>query len=383
MGHPAPPSASTVAAVTADTAETAPTSAPVSGPDTELRIGVLGAAAIAPTALIKPAAQTPRVTVAAVAARDRSRAEIFARKHGVPVIHDDYDALLADPSIDAVYIPLPNGLHAEWMLKALDAGKHVLCEKPFTANRAEAELVAKAADAAYAERGLVVMEAFHYRYHPLAERMREITASGELGEIRRIEAQLCFPLPKFQDIRYSYALAGGAMMDAGCYALHVARLLGDGGGVGDPRVVSARASTLRQDPRIDRAMEAELAFEGGATGRVRASLWSRRVLSMRARVVGTEGELSVFNFVAPQVFHRLTVRSRRAAGGSSVVRRERISAPSSYACQLAAFTAAVLDGGPVLTPPRDAVVTMGLLDDVYRAAGLPLRGAPEEQEAPE
>lgn len=341
----------------------------------DLRIGLLGAAAIAPSALIKPARQTPRVTVTAVAARDRTRAESFARKHGVPVVHGGYDALLADPQVDAVYVPLPNGLHAEWTLKALAAGKHVLCEKPFTANRAEAERVADAADAAFARDGLAVMEAFHYRHHPLAERMREIVTSGELGELRRVEAELCFPLPRFSDIRYDYGLAGGATMDAGCYAVHAARLLGSG----EPAVTSARMLTLRRDPRVDRAMTAELAFPDGATGRVRASIWSRRVLSIRARAVGTDGEMSVTNFVMPQLYHQLTVRT---SGGSQrpTVRREHVARqPSSYARQLAAFATAVLDGGPVITSARDAVATMNVLDGIYRACGLPLRGEKENQ----
>ncbi|MFJ5534841.1 Gfo/Idh/MocA family protein [Streptomyces sp. NPDC093261] len=342
-----------------------------------LRIGLLGAAAIAPSALIKPARQTSRVTVTAVAARDRTRAEAFARKHDVPVVHAGYDALLADPRVDAVYVPLPNGLHAEWTLKALEAGKHVLCEKPFTANRAEAERVADAADVAFARDGLVVMEAFHYRYHPLAERMREIVTSGELGELRRVEAELCFPLPRFSDIRYDYALAGGATMDAGCYAVHVARLLGGG----DPAVTSARMTTLRKDPRIDRAMTAELAFPKGVSGRVRASMWSRRVLSIRARAVGTDGELNVTNFVMPQLYHQVTIRRPRSSG-AHVVRRERVPRnPSSYARQLEAFAAAVLDGGPVITSARDAVRTMGVLDGIYRAGGLPLRRQEKDQAA--
>ena len=137
-------------------------------------------------------------------------------------MHDSYAALLADPDIDAIYNPLPNGLHAEWTIAALEAGKHVLCEKPFTANAKEAEDVAAVAT----RTGLVVMEAFHYRYHPLAQRMREIVESGELGTIRRVETALCFPLPKFSDIRYQYDLAGGATMDVGTYTVHMARLLG-------------------------------------------------------------------------------------------------------------------------------------------------------------
>ena len=189
---------------------------------TTVRIGILGAARIAPGAVIKPAAKSREAEVVAVAAHDRGRAEAFASKHQIPRVCDSYDALVTDPEIDAIYNPLPNGLHAEWTIAALEAGKHVLCEKPFTANTPEAEAVAAVAT----RTGLVVMEAFHYRYHPLAHRMREVVASGELGTIRRVETALCFPLPKFSDIRYQYDLAGGATMDVGTYTVHMARLLG-------------------------------------------------------------------------------------------------------------------------------------------------------------
>ena len=193
--------------------------------------------------MIKPARNIGEAEVGAVAARDRSRADAFASKHGIPKVHDSYAALVADPEIDAIYNPLPNGLHAEWTIAALEAGKHVLCEKPFTANAKEAEAVA-----AVAERtGLVVMEAFHYRYHPLAQRMREIVESDELGTIRRVETALCFPLPKFSDIRYQYDLAGGATMDVGTYTVHMARLLG----CEEPEVVSAEAK-LRTPTSIAR-----------------------------------------------------------------------------------------------------------------------------------
>lgn len=339
-----------------------------------LRVGLLGAAAIAPSALIKPARETPRVTVTAVAARDRTRAEKFARKHAISRVHASYEALLADPQVDAVYVPLPNGLHAQWTLKALEAGKHVLCEKPFTANRAEAERVEKAANEAFARSGLVVMEAFHYRHHPLAERMQQIVSSGELGEVHHVEAEVCFPLPRFNDIRYNYELAGGATMDAGCYAVHVARLLGHG----DPTVAAAQMLTLRKDRRIDRAMSADLVFQSGATGRVRASMWSRRVLSIQARAVGAAAELHVTNFVMPQLYHQLTVRAPRDQGGR-LIRRERLPrTPSSYACQLSAFAAAVLDGDQIITSATDAVANMSVLDDIYRACGLPLRGEADQ-----
>ena len=324
-----------------------------------MRIGVLGAARIAPAALVKPARVVDGVEVGAVAARDRRRAEAFAARHGVPAVHDSYAGLLADPSLDAVYIPLPNGLHAQWTLAALKAGKHVLCEKPFTSNAAQAREVAAAADGT----GLVVMEAFHYRYHPLARRMAELVHGGELGRIQRVETAMCFPLPRFSDIRYDFGLAGGALMDAGCYAVHAMRLLAPG----DPKVTAAHALTMRRDRRIDRAMTARFSFTGGATGEIRASMWSSSLLRVRARAVGERGALTVINFTAPQLWSRFTVTvdGRR--------RRERFGGEATYVHQLRAFAAAVRGEPANLTPPSDSVATMSLIDDIYTAAGLPLR----------
>jgi len=322
-----------------------------------VQIGVLGAARIAPPALIKPAKANPDVVVAAVAARDVSRARAFAAKHGIARVHDSYEALLADPDLDAIYNPLPNGLHGKWTRAALAAGKHVLCEKPFTANAAEAREIAGVA----AQSDRVVMEAFHYRYHPMALRIEEIIASGELGKLERVEAALCFPLPKFSDIRYNYSLAGGATMDAGCYPVHMVRTFGGS----TPEVVSAHAKL--HDPQIDRAMTAELRFADGHTGRIRCSMWSTRLLGLSAHVVGDQGELRALNPLMPQIYHRLSVRS--AAGK----RLERFSRRASYAYQLDAFVAAVLRGEPVKTTPEDAIENMSVVDAIYRAAGLPLR----------
>jgi predicted dehydrogenase len=322
-----------------------------------LRIGVLGAARIAPSALIKPAKDNADVVVAAVAARDGSRARAFAAKHGIARVHESYAALIADPDLDAVYNPLPNGLHGKWTRAAVAAGKHVLCEKPFTANAAEARETADLA----AKSDRVVMEAFHYRYHPLALRTEQIIASGELGKLERVEAALCFPLPKFSDIRYNYSLAGGAMMDAGCYAVHMARTFGGS----TPEVVSAQAKL--RDPQVDRAMTAELRFAEGHTGRVRCSMWSSRLLEITAHVVGERGEVRLFNPVTPQFFHRLSIRS------SDGKRVERFPRRPSYAYQLDAFAGAVLRGEPVKTTPADAVENMTVIDAIYRTAGLPLR----------
>ncbi|HET9728656.1 MAG TPA: Gfo/Idh/MocA family oxidoreductase [Acidimicrobiia bacterium] len=323
-----------------------------------VRIGTLGAARITPAALIRPARNVGEAEVVAVAARDRARAEKFATKHRIPTVFRSYDELIAAPDIDAIYNPLPNGLHAQWTQAALEAGKHVLCEKPLTANAAEAEQLATVAQRA----GLVLMEAFHWRYHPLAARMIEIVRNGELGTLQRVEAALCFPLPLFKDIRYNYDLAGGALMDAGCYTVHMVRSISGE----EPEVVSA-TPTLRT-PDIDRAMHAELRFPSGATGAITCSMWSSKLLKLQARAVGERGELRVFNPTTPQLYHRMKV----TVDGRSRV--ERFPRKPTYEYQLEAFCAAVLRGEPTLTPPADSIGNMRVIDAIYREAGMKLRG---------
>ena len=325
---------------------------PVTAP---LRFGILGAARIAPPALVRPAREVAGVELRAVAARDGERARAFAAKHGIPVVHTSYEALLADPEIDAVYNPLPNGLHGVWTMRALRAGKHVLCEKPFTANADEAREVVAAAR----ETGRFVMEAFHWRYHPLAARMFEILASGELGELRHVEAHLCAPLLNTKDIRYRLDLAGGAAMDMGCYVLHFVRTFGGGS---EPSVTRATPTLLA--PGVDRAMDIELAFPGGATGRALCSMLSWRLLDVSGRVEGTRGRMRILNPWAPHLFHRLRVET--PAGSRS----ERIAGPATYTCQLEAFARAVQGGAAVPTGADDAIANMTLIDAAYRKAGL-------------
>ncbi len=326
--------------------------------DLPLRLGILGAARIAPMAVVRPAAAVPEVRIHGIAARVPARAGDFQVKHSIEKAYPTYDALLADEEIDAIYNPLPNGLHEAWTIRALEAGKHVLCEKPFAANAAEAERMAEAARVA--DRKLV--EAFHYRYHPLAARMREIVESGELGVVRRIETSVCFPLPFFSDIRYDFALGGGALMDAGCYAVHLVRFLAGA----EPVVVSARP-TLRT-PDVDRAMEAELRFEDGRTGRIRCSLFSPRLLSVSAVVRGDRGQMQVWNPILPHFHHRLTVKSGEGT------RRETVYGESTYTHQLRAFARLVRDGVPVPTDPADAIANMRVIDAIYDRAGMKRRG---------
>jgi predicted dehydrogenase len=322
-----------------------------------MRIGVLGAARIVSRSLIHPARKLPGVTVSAIAARNLGRAKHFARRYGIPTSYGSYAELIADPTIDAIYIPLPNSLHGYWSLQALQAGKDVLCEKPLAANANEAALLAEAATSS----GKLLMEAFHQDYHPLAQRIREIISQGLLGQLNHIETYMCIPMLRPGDIRYSYNLGGGATMDTGCYAIHMARRLAGA----EPVVINATAQTLTS--QVDRSMEALLQFPNGISARVVCSLLGRRLLNISAHVYGKEGELHVINPVLPHYYNRLQLRT---ASGTVT---ERVSGLKTYDYQLQAFVNAVRNRTGVATGPEDALQNMRVIDSIYRAAGLPLR----------
>lgn len=320
-----------------------------------LRIGILGAAGITPNALIQPARDNPDVELVAVAARNRARAEEFAAEHGIGQVLDSYEELVTSPDIDAVYIPLPNSHHGPWTIAAIKAGKHVLVEKPFASNAAEAEEVAAVA----ATSDVVVMEAFHYRYHPLMQRAAEIVSSGAIGDVVDATATFNIHLPDRTNIRYVHEVAGGATMDLGCYSLHLVRSLIPG----QPTVTSA-SYRAADDPRIDESLTAQLTFPGGATATVSSSLLED-VEVQSAVITGTLGKLEIDGFVIPQNGNEL----RLTVDGETTVWQAPTD-PTSYRCQLDAFVAAVRDGAPILTGTDDSVAQMHVIDALYRAAGL-------------
>jgi predicted dehydrogenase len=322
-----------------------------------LRIGVLGAARISVNAIVAPA-QLTGARLVAVAARDRGRAETFAAEHGVERVHASYADVLADPEVEAIYNPLANGLHGPWNLAAIAAGKHVLTEKPSASDAAEAREVRDAA----ARAGVVFMEAFHYRYHPVALRLLEVVGSGGIGELRHVEVHMEIPAPSDGDPRWSLPLAGGGLMDVGCYGLHLHRALGPLAG-GEPRVAGAEGRAHPRFPGVDEWLRADLAFPGGATGVVHSSMAADEV-RMSARIVGSTGEVTCPNFVVPHRDDRVLLTS------GDTVREERLGLRPSYAYQLDALAAAIRDGAPVLTDADDAVATAELIDDCYRAAGF-------------
>jgi predicted dehydrogenase len=319
----------------------------------KVRIGILGAAGIAPSAIIRPAQFVDEAEIVAVAARDSAAAQAYAAEHGIPTVHGSYDDLLADPNIDLVYNPTPNGLHGRWTVAAVQAGKHVLCEKPFTANAVEAREVAAAVDAT----DRIAIEAFHYRYHPAMLRAIEIVRSGELGELISVESGFVVSGRPRDDIRWNLALAGGGLMDVGCYPVHLVRSI-----VGaEPRVLSATA--IEGEPGVDGDITIELEFPSGATGRVRSSMIATEN-AVYATVVGTQGVLEIANPFLPHNGSTITVRGRDG---------ERLEAPTteaSYNFQLRAVVDTLLRGAPILTDTTDAIANMVVIDAAYLAAGM-------------
>jgi predicted dehydrogenase len=322
-----------------------------------LRIGILGAARIAGRAIVEPAKLTGARLVA-VAARDTGRAEAFAAEHGVERVHASYRQLLDDPEIEAIYNPLANGLHGPWNLQAIAAGKHVLTEKPSAANATEALQVRDAVRSS----GLVFMEAFHYAYHPVMRRLQELVAKGELGDLQHVEATMVMPPPPDDDPRWSLPLAGGAVMDVGCYALHAQRMFAPYAG-GAPKLIGARAGERKRMPGVDEWLNADLEFPSGATGAVRTSMAAEDV-EFSLKVVGTRGEAFAPFFVLPQNDDRVIVTTKEDTWV------EHLGTRTSYTYQLEAFAGAVRNGAPLLTDADDALATMELIDACYVSAGM-------------
>jgi len=262
-----------------------------------------------------------------------------------------YDDVVNDPEVDVVYNPLANALHAPWNLAAVAAGKPVLTEKPFARDRAEAQRVAAAADAA----GITVMEGFHYLFHPTTRRALELAGDGTLGELVHVEARMAMPAPSDDDPRWSLELAGGALMDLGCYGLHVMRRLGH------PSIVRAHAE--QRSPGVDAWCDVDLAFPGGATG-LSANSMVADDYAFTLRIVGTHGDVLVHNFIKPHDDDRLTINT---PDGTTV---ERLGTRPSYTYQLEAFAAHVQNGAPLPLDTADAVENMAYVDAAYRAAGM-------------
>lgn len=323
-----------------------------------LRVGVLGAAGIAPQALIQPTRRRDDLVVAAVASRRPQAAAAYAHKHQIPAWYDSYAGLLADETIDVVYNALPPSEHARWSVAALETGKHVLCEKPAAMNATQARQMIAAAR----RTGRRLMEAFHDRYHPLSDYVLGLRTSGELGEINSVEGTFTAPIPfDTNSIRHDPAVGGGALMDLGCYPVHWLRTF-----VGEePEVIAASATA--NGLGADETIEASLRFASGVEGRVFASMSEDHTFTASLVVRGTRGTLVVDNPVLPHNGHsvRLTL--------DGIQRTLTIGGRETYDYQLDALVQAVVGGTPVPTESGDLVANMTAIDAIYHAAGWPRR----------
>jgi predicted dehydrogenase len=206
------------------------------------------------------------------------------------------------------------------------------------------------------------MEGFHYVFHPVTRRLHELLAKGELGDLQHVETTMVMPPPPDDDPRWSLPLAGGAVMDVGCYALHAQRMVAPWAG-GAPRLVNARAGERKRVPGVDEWLNADLEFPNGATGSVRTSM-AAETLDFSCKIVGTRGEAFAPSFVLPHLDDRVIVTTKEDHWVEQLGRK------SSYAYQLEAFTARIRNGAPLPIDADDAVATMTLIDECYLAAGL-------------
>ena len=324
-----------------------------------LRWGVLGASGIARGAVIPAIEASRNGTLTAVASRDPEAARALFDV-GKAIRFPTYDALLADPDIDAVYIPLPNNLHAEWTIRAAEAGKAVLCEKPLAMDAAEAERVV----ARCQQLGVPLMEGFMYRSHPQHSRVRELIAQHAIGEVVEVRAHLCVDIMSPADpknVRFSTESGGGSLMDMGCYAVGVCRMIF---GTEPTRVMAH----WQIDPAfgVDISAGGVLEFPGGRMGIMSCSFTGNAQGSYA--VVGRKGVIEVPRAILPGLGTRLGEALIVIADGDGRRREETLPAVDHYRLMVEDFGDAVLAGGPVPLPPEDSINNMRVLDAIARSA---------------
>ena len=313
-----------------------------------MRLGLLSTANIN-RAILAGAEGTDRVDVVAVASRDAARAEAYAAQHGLATAHGSYEALLADRGVDAVYISLPNGMHHEWTMHALAAGKHVLCEKPYTRHPEEAEEAFDAADAA----DLVLMEAFMYRHHPQTATIARLVREGAVGRVLTVKAVFSFALTDLTNVRAIPELEGGALMDIGCYCVSGSRLV-----AGEPETVLAEQVVGKTG--IDMALYGTLRFPGDVVSQIEASF-----LAPERQTLAVVGEAGALRAHAPW---------RVDWGGDLVLvrggKREVVAVEEadSYTRELDNFADAIEGRAPALLGRADAVAQARVIQALYRSA---------------
>ena len=329
-----------------------------------LRVGILSTANIARAAVVPALRACDDTEVVAVASRDAERARSFASELEIPRAHGSYEALLDDGGVDAVYVALPNALHEAWTIRALEAGKHVLCEKPLAPTVEACRRMGEAAGRA--ER--VLMEAFMYRFHPRTRRTEALVQDGRIGRLAHVDATFTFRVRDPSNIRLSRELAGGALLDVGCYTVDVARRL-----VGRPIETVSATSRFDGADGVDLETAAWIRFEGGAAATVRSAL----TLPRRERVVasGDEGSLGLERAFLPGD-GPVAIEVEGAGGATEAVE---IAGKDPYLAMVETFAARALGDAADDMPASDAAEaasTVAILEALAasaRAGGAPLR----------
>lgn len=317
-----------------------------------LRIGLLGAARISPRALIAPAREQGHQIIA-IAARDVSRAEAFAESHQIEHVAPSYEALVARDDLDLIYNALPTAWHAQWCIAALQAGKHVLCEKPFAMNLQETKQVLACA----AAQGRRVIEATHYRYHPMTARARALIADGAVGAVRTFHAHFHVPVrADTGEFRRDASLGGGAFRDLGFYPLHLARTL-----LGCEPDSAMCEEIVWEKPGVDLVLRVNMPF-GGASVVLEAGMRLDCAASAEAVISGEKGVLRISNFVAPHMKGML--RLENSAG----VHEEAADPRATFSFQMESVTDALRSGASALTEGDDITRQMRAMDLAYQAA---------------
>jgi predicted dehydrogenase len=322
----------------------------------ELRWGILSTASIAQEKVIPGIQRADRCRVVAIASRDAARAAEVARRSGISTAHASYEALLADPGVDAVYIPLPNHLHARWAIAAARAGKHVLCEKPLALTAANAEQMIQVAEA----QGVRLMEAFMYRLHPSWIAVRELVASGRIGRLAAVQSWFSYFNDDPANIRNIRDFGGGALFDIGCYSVNLSRMLF---GTEPTRV----EGSIRRDPAsgVDVLTSGLLEF---ADGIATFTCSTRAEDDQRVHIYGTEGRISIgipFNIPADRPTH-IFVSHGGEPPVSPATETITFETADPYSVEAAAFAAAILDDGPTPVPPRDAVANLRVIERLFQ-----------------
>ncbi|MCC6804888.1 MAG: Gfo/Idh/MocA family oxidoreductase [Anaerolineae bacterium] len=315
-----------------------------------IRWGILSTANIGRERVIPAMQQTRNGRVVAVASRSLDRAHAFADDLGIPTAYGSYEELIASPDVDAIYNPLPNSEHAEWSIRCAEAGKPTLCEKPLARNAAEAQRMVDA----FAERGVLFAEAFMYRFHPQSQRVKQMLDDGAVGDVRAVQAAFSFPIRSEDDIRLSKPLAGGSLMDVGCYCVNVMRFL-----LGSEPTDARALAVIGAQSQVDETLTGILAFPGGALGHFDSSF--RADFAHTYSIRGTRGTISVNQAFVMSPNGETIIRYRHDGQDEEI----RIAPANSYTLMAEDFADALLNSRPPRFAPQDAVENMRVIDRLY------------------